>query len=310
MGQSQQSAWKRISFDVRLVLIGLAGILPTGGTPAFGEAGPEGQKPGIAGRAEWVVEEPIGEPIPESPFRDCPVCPEMVVVPAGSFRMGCVSGQYCRDNEKPVHRVTIAAPFAVGKYEVTFDEWDACVADGGCDGYEPDDRGWGRGRRPVFIVTWNRAQAYVLWVSKKTGKPYRLLSGAEWEYAARAGSETAYSWGNELGRNRTNCRGGCGSRWDLQTAPVGSFAANAFGLHDMHGNVREWVQDCWNGTYAGAPADGSAWERGDCNTRVIRSGSWANTEPSEFRSAYRLGYSSTRYARAYVGFRVARSVTP
>ena len=307
MGQSQQSVWKRVSFDVRLVLIGLAGILPTGGTPAFGEAGPEGQKPGIAGRAEWVVEEPIGEPIPESPFRDCPVCPEMVVVPAGSFRMGCVSGQDCFDAEKPVHRVTIAAPFAVGKYEVTFDEWDACVADGGCSGYRPEDI-WGRGRRPVIHMNLNDAQAYVLWVSKKTGKPYRLLSEAEWEYAARAGSETAYSWGNEIGRNRSNCYG-CGSRWDRkQTAPVGSFAANAFGLHDVHGNVWEWVQDCWNRTYAGAPADGSAWEQGNCNTRVVRGGAWGN-KPWDLRSAYRYRVT-TGLRSSGVGFRVARSVTP
>ena len=308
MGQSQQSAWKRVSFDVRLVLLGLAGILPTGGVPAFGEAGPEGQEPGIAGRAEWVVEEPIGEPVPESPFRDCPVCPEMVVVPAGSFRMGCVSGQDCQDSEKPVHRVTIAAPFAVGKYEVTFDEWDACVADGGCSGYRPKELGgWGRGRRPVVRVSWNNAQAYVLWVSKKTGKPYRLLSEAEWEYAARAGSETAYSWGNEIGRNRANCDG-CGGR--RQTAPVGSFAANAFGLHDVHGNVWEWVQDCWNETYAGAPADGSAWEQEDCNSRVWRGGGWTdhpltNRLRSAQRSARRAGYRDN-----HLGFRVARSVTP
>ncbi len=236
MSQSQHSAWKSVSFDVRILLIGLAVALPTVWGPAFGDAGPEGQEPGIAGRAEWVVEEPSGEPIPESPFRECPTCPEMVVVSAGSFRMGCVSGQTCQDNQKPVHRVTISAPFAVGKYEVTFAEWDGCVADGGCDGYRPDDMGWGRGNRPVTNVSWNDVQTYVLWLSEKTRKTYRLLSEAEWEYVARAGSETRYSWGNEFGRNRANCST-CEKRWE--TAPVGSFAGNAFGLHDVHGNVWE-----------------------------------------------------------------------
>ena len=306
MGQSQHSAWKFVSFDLRIFLIGLAVALPTVWVPAFGDAGPEGQEPGIAGRAEWVVEEPSGEPIPESPFRDCPTCPEMVVVPAGSFRMGCGSGQDCRDNEKPVHRVTIAAPFAVGKYEVTFDEWDACVADGGCDGYRPDDAGWGRGNRPVINVSWNEVQTYAMWLSEKTGKTYRLLSEAEWEYMARAGSETAYSWGDEIGRNRANCDG-CGSRWDDErTAPVGMFAGNGFGLHDVHGNVWERVQDCWNETYAGAPADGSAWEQGDCNLRVVRGGSWYN-EPWDLRSATR---SLSDHKNRLIGFRVARSLTP
>ena len=307
MGQSQHSAWKFVSFDVRIVLIGLAVALPTVWGPAFGDAGPEGQEPGIAGRAEWVVEEPSGEPIPESPFRECPTCPEMVVVPAGSFRMGCVSGQDCQDVEKPVHRVTIAAPFAVGKYEVTFDEWDACVADGGCDGYRPDDKGLGRGNRPVRRVSWNDVQTYVLWLSEKTGKTYRLLSEAEWEYVARAGSGTQYSWGNEVGRNRANCVG-CGNRWDgKQTAPVGSFGANAFGLYDVHGNVSEWVQDCYE-TYAGAPADGSAWEQGDCNTRVMRGGSWGSN-PRNLRSATRLVFT-TGFRSSDFGVRVARSLTP
>lgn len=148
MGQPQHSAWKFVSFDVRIVLIGSAVALPTVWGPAFGDAGPEGQGPGIAGRAEWVVEEPSGEPIPESPFRECPTCPEMVVVPAGSFRMGCVSGLNCGVRGKPVHRVTISAPLAVGKYEATFAEWEACVADGGVTGIGPTTKvgGGGTGR--------------------------------------------------------------------------------------------------------------------------------------------------------------------
>ena len=137
-----------------------------------------------------------------------------------------------------------------------------------------DDEGWGRGRRPVINVSWNDAQDYVEWLSAQTGHAYRLLSEAEWEYVARAGSSTVYSWGDDIGSNRANCDG-CGSQWDYdRTAPVGSFAANGFGVHDMHGNVWEWVEDCWNGSYAGAPTDGSAWRSGECEQRVLRGGSW------------------------------------
>ena len=234
--------------------------------------------------------------------------PEMVVVPAGAFRMGCVSGRNCQDDESPVHRVTIGAPFAVGVYEVTFAEWEACVRAGGCGGYRPDDMDWGRGKRPVIGVNWKDAQAYVAWLSEESGARYRLLSEAEWEYVARAGSETAYSWGNSIGRNRANCDG-CGSRWDdKQTAPVGSFQANAFGLHDVHGNVWEWVEDCWNDSYAGAPTDGSAWEQEDCNARVLRGGSWIDN-PRFLRSANRDGLT-IGYRSNFVGFRVARRLTP
>ena len=157
--------------------------------------------------------------------------------------------------------------FAVGVYEVTFDEWYACVDAGGCGSYVPDipNDSWDRENRPVMNVSWEDAQSYVRWLSDRTGKTYRLLSESEWEYVARAGTETAYSWGDSIGVNRANCNG-CGSQWDdKQTAPVGSFAANAWGVHDMHGNVWEWVQDCWNSDYEGAPTDGSAWESEDCS---------------------------------------------
>ena len=163
----------------------------------------------------------------------------------------------------------------MSKFEVTFDEWDACVAYGDCDP-RVSDSGWGRGRQPVINVTWDDAKRYVAWLSRMTGKPYRLLTEAEWEYAARAGTQTAYSWGDEIGKGNANCDG-CGSQWDnKQTAPVGSFAANAFGLYDMHGNVWEWVEDCFHDNYEGAPDDGSAWTAdGDCNSRVLRGGSWS-----------------------------------
>ena len=238
--------------------------------------------------------------------------PEMVVVPGGSFMMGCVSGQNCDDDEHPVHRVTIEQPFAVGKYEVTFAEWDACVAGGGCNGYRPDDKGWGRGKQPVIYVGWGNAQAYVAWLSSQTDKQYRLLSEAEWEYVARAETTTSYNWGNSIGHNQVPCNG-CGSQWDLglfsdgQAAPVGSFAANGWGLHDVHGNVKEWVQDCWNQSYAGAPHDGRAWESGDCSYRVLRGGSW-RVRSSYLRSAVRYRDVSGHWADESYGFRVAQSL--
>ena len=168
----------------------------------------------------------------------------MVVIPAGRFRMGCVSGQDCGgDREFPVHEVTIPQAFAVSKYEVTFEDYDRFTYPN-----RVDDEGWGRGRRPVINVSWSDAQEYVAWLSRQTGQTYRLLSEAEWEYVARAGSSSLYSWGNDIGSNRANCAdldefGTCGDQWEY-TAPVGSFPANAFGVHDMHGNVTEWVEDC------------------------------------------------------------------
>jgi formylglycine-generating enzyme required for sulfatase activity len=196
----------------------------------------------------------------------------MISIPAGSFQMGCVSGKNCYDSEKPVHTVTVPA-FELGKTEVTFEQWDACVALGGCD-HLPDDRGWGRGNRPVINVSWDDVQQYIAWLNQETSKNYRLPSEAEWEYAARAGTKTTYWWGNDVGKNNANCDG-CGSQWDNKTtAPVGSFKPNPFGLYDTAGNVWEWTQDCWNKSYQAAPADGSTWQTGDCSYRVGRGGSW------------------------------------
>ena len=239
--------------------------------------------------------------------------PEMVVIPAGTFRMGCVSGRDCEDDEFPVHDVTIPQAFEVSVYEVTFAQWDACVAGGGCGGYRPYDEGWGRGNRPVINVSWEDAQAFVSWLSRYTGEDYRLLSEAEWEYVARAGTETAYGMGDAIRRNQANCTGSrlmregiCRDRWDY-TAPVGSFQPNAFGVHDMHGNVGERVEDCWNDSYAGAPSDGSAWLSGDCSRRVLRGGSWGRG-PVRLRSASRLASTGGRYNDS--GFRVARTRAP
>ncbi|MFZ0258169.1 MAG: SUMF1/EgtB/PvdO family nonheme iron enzyme, partial [Gammaproteobacteria bacterium] len=208
--------------------------------------------------------------------------PEMVVIPAGAFWMG---SDKARDSEAygsefPRHRVTIDRPFAIGKYEVTFDDYEQFARATGRA--LPDDEHWGRDHRPVIKVSWEDATAYTEWLSQQTGKRYRLPTEAQWEYAARAGTETRYWWGDDIGRHRANCRG-CGSQWDnKQTAPVGSFEANPFGLHDTAGNVWEWVQDCWHDNYEGAPTDGSAWETDDCRFRVFRGGSWyspANDNP-------------------------------
>ena len=235
-------------------------------------------------------------------FQDCDFCPQMVVVPAGSFAMG-------GEAEGPRRRVTIARRFAVSKFEITFAEWDACVQAGGCGEHRAGDRNWGRGSRPAIYVSWRDARAYVRWLGKFLGQPYRLLSEAEWEYAARAGTRTAYPWGAAAGRNRANCKG-CGSRWDgRKTAKAGTFAPNAFGLHDMHGNAREWVQDCWHGSYRGAPADGSAWTAGaDCKKRVLRGGSWSDI-PWDIRSARRMS-GKWKDRSSKTGFRVALTLEP
>ena len=236
---------------------------------------------------------------PGDTFQDCDDCPEMVVVPAGSFRMGDLNGGGYKD-EKPVHEVTIPQPFAAGVYEVTFRQWDGCVAGGGCGGYRPNDGGWGRGDRPVINVSWKDAKSYVAWLSREAGHEYRLLSEAEWEYAARAGTTTKYHWGYIFFSSRVNSDG-------RKTVPVGSYAANGFGLHDMHGNVWEWVEDCWHDSYAGAPSDGRAWASGgDCSLRVLRGGSWINY-PRILRAAYRyLDVVDFRVNK--IGFRVARTL--
>lgn len=211
--------------------------------------------------------------------------------------------------EQPEHNVTFAEPFAVAKYELTFADWEACVATGGCNGYTPNDQGWGRGRQPVINVNWDDAQAYVAWLSAMTGKTYRLLTEAEYEYVMRARTTTTYPWGDDIklnGAAMANC-GDCGSKWDnQQTAPAGSFAPNEFGLYDMAGNVWEWTEDCVHKNYNGAPADGSPWlaaNGGDCTGRILRGGSWDLTSDN-LRSATR-GRDTVVSRGSIIGFRVA-----
>lgn len=240
--------------------------------------------------------------VPGSVFKDCDNCPEMVVVPPGSFVMGS-NGRH--KFERPARQVTIAKAFAIGVYEVTFDEWQSCFDDGGCARI-PDDHKWGRGRRPVMNITWFETQPFVEWLSNKTGHAYRLPSEAEWEYAARAGTTTEFWWGDEVGENLANCRD-CKSQWSKKgSAPVGSFAANPFGLYDVHGNEWEWMEDCWNADQAGAPVDGSARFDGQCQYRVMRSGSWYYFSKN-IRSAWR--FKNDARVKSYgIGMRVLREL--
>jgi len=249
-------------------------------------------------------------------FQDCPGCPEMLAIPGGEFMMGSPKEERGRGkNEGPQRKVTIR-PFAAGKFEVTFAQWDACVAEGGCT-HKPGDQGWGRGRRPVINVSWEDAKQYVAWLSKKTGLPYRLLTEAEWEYAARGATKvsephTPFSTGATINYKQANYDanftygGGPQGIYRQKTMDVGSFRRNAFGLHDMHGNAWEWVEDCYKESYDGAPTEGSAVTSGTCSLRVLRGGAW-NYYPRLLRSAYR--YATAGDARLEnMGFRVARAM--
>jgi len=273
---------------------------------------------------------------PKDSFKECADCPEMVVVPAGTFMMGSPESERAPiqaalvayaivpggstspplSTESPQHNVTVARPFAVGRFQVTFNEWDACVTDGGCNGYRPSDQGWGRNRRPVINVNWDDAKAYVAWLSHKTGKIYRLLSEAEWEYMARAGTTTPFWWGASFSTSQANYDGtrtyGGQSTGDnrQKTLPVDtpSFSPNPWGLYQVHGNSYDWVEDCYHEGYNGAPSDGSAWATGACKAHVVRGGAWSSA-PWILRSAYR-GFFATNFRSSNHGFRVARTLAP
>ena len=234
-------------------------------------------------------------------FKDCDTCPEMVALAPGSFTMGSNGGDI---SEKPAHSVKFNYSFAISRFEVTVAEWKACHAAGGCE-YLPNRKGM-TATSPVHNLSWLDAQQYAKWLSKKTGKAYRLPSEAEWEYAARAGTKTAYWWGDAVGKGKANCKN-CGGDWNRKRpAFVDSFPGNAFGLQGMNGSVWEWVADCWFDSYKGAPADGKARQRKDCQSRVLRGGSWRN-DASYARSASRFTYDDdVRYVLN--GFRVARTM--
>lgn len=295
-------------------------------------AGPPQQPVRVAEAPAWQAGQII---------RDCSDCPQMVVVPAGQFVMGSPGSESGRSAGETPHLVTLARPFALGKYEVTFDDWNVCVAARACSALQ--NEGWGEGRRPVIHVSWEQAVGYTEWLSEKTGKKYRLPSEAEWEYAARAGSDKARFWGSSPDRacQFANVRDQTYSRLSLEpfqgwqirnpatwegfktlhapafdcedgyqnTAPVGSFKPNAFGLHDMLGNVWEWVEDCY-GPYEGAPVDGSPRiQGGDCALRVSRGGSWHSYGGyAQFvRSAVR-DLNAPTGRNDHLGFRLARTL--
>ncbi|MEX8496261.1 formylglycine-generating enzyme family protein [Leptothrix ochracea] len=246
---------------------------------------------------------------PGQSFRDCeaPACPLMVVLPAGHFSMGSSApGMGAYDDERPAHEVTVRK-VALGRFEVTFQEWEACFQDKDCSHW-PSDEGWGRETRPVINVSWEDVQRYLKWLSQKTGHVYRLPTEAEWEYGARAGTTTNYSFGNdEKGLNDYAWYSGNSGN---QSHPVGEKKPNAFGLYDIHGSVWEWVQDCWHPNYQGAPTTGAAWDT-DCrggNRRTVRGGGWNDTA-RVVRSTYRYGYLSDGRSLSQ-GFRVARELSP
>ncbi len=242
---------------------------------------------------------------PGTSFSDCVDCPEMMVIPAGSFEMGDLTGKRT-GREQPAHKVTLKQKFAIGKYEITYAQWDSCVANGGCK-HSANDKNYGRGQRPVGDVGWNDAEEYVTWLAKKTGQTYRLPSEAEWEYVRRAGSTKNFPWGDKLGKGNAVCYTcGIGGVTATISATVGSYAPNEFGVYDMVGLVGEWVEDCGNINYEGAPTDGSAWLTGDCSRRIERGGSFYHGE-KYLGPSYRFS-KNVDARQPERGFRVARTL--
>jgi formylglycine-generating enzyme required for sulfatase activity len=293
LGSSRRRQWLRAgglgALTVLVVALGgaVAWMFEQGTTP-----GEVWQQAMFRAKAEWNV---FGAKVGWL----APALPEMVLLNGDRFLMGSDDGD---EDERPPHWVTVPA-FEIGRHEVTFDQWDFCVADGGCNAYWPDDQDWGRGPLPAINVTWADARAYVEWLSGTTNQEYRLPSEAEWEYAARAGSDTAYWWGDDQPTpDQANFDGNVG-----RTTEAGAYPANPWGLRDMNGNVWEWVEDCWSDNYEAAREDGRPWTDGDCGRRVLRGGSWSYI-PAVLRSAVRFGFGTgDRYYD--VGFRVARTLS-
>jgi formylglycine-generating enzyme required for sulfatase activity len=238
---------------------------------------------------------------PGTDIKDCPACPTLVSIPAGTFTMGSNTSD---PSEKPAHEVAVGAPFAIGRYEVTVQEWNACAAAGGCQ--KIAQRPNASANAPMRDVSWDDAQQYAKWLSTVSGKPYRLPTEAEWERAARGGTATRYWWGEQMAQGKANCKE-CGKPW-AEDAPAnaGTFAANPYGLYDTSGSVWEWVADCWHNNYKGAPGDGRMWDEPNCRVRVIRGGSWREGA-SYMVASTRFKYdASVRHSQN--GFRVARSL--
>jgi formylglycine-generating enzyme required for sulfatase activity len=248
---------------------------------------------------------------PKDSFKECDACPEMVVVPKGTFMMGTPPKEEGRfDDEFPLHKVTIAQPFAVGRFKISFDEWDACLADGGCGGNRGDDNHFGRGRLPAHGISFEAAKSYLAWLSKKVGRTYRLPSEAEREYFTRAGTTTAFWFGKTISAKDANYyasityAGGPRGEDAKAPKPVDAYAPNRFGLYQVHGNGWEWTEDCYNKRLTqDTPTNGSAWLEGDCNKRIVRGGPW-NWHAYMLRSGHRYGV----YHGGGYSFRVVRSL--
>jgi formylglycine-generating enzyme required for sulfatase activity len=238
---------------------------------------------------------------PTGEIKDCATCPALIALSAGTFAMGSNSDDPA---ERPVHRVTIGQPFAIGKYEVTIEQWNACADASVCPRLETEANA--SKSAPARNLSWDDAQVYVKWLTKTTGKTYRLPTEAEWEYAARGGTTTTYWWGNEMRKGYADCKD-CGEPWRKDgPVNVGSFAANPFGLFDMNGSVWEWVGDCWHSSYKGAPPDGRMWDEPGCPVRVIRGGSWPDGA-AYMQSSTRFKYSAS-VRQSQNGLRVARDM--
>jgi formylglycine-generating enzyme required for sulfatase activity len=259
-------------------------------------------------------------------FRECDGCPEMVILPRGNLLMGSPAGESGRGEDEDSQsgaggaqvNVTIAR-FAISRFETTWDEWEACVNAGACNegpintligqqSWASTANGWGRARRPVIMVDWNDAGAYAAFVNGRSGGGYRRPTEAEWEYAARANTRARFSWGDDDPSCDQSARNGANfsACTDDRTRPVGSFRANPWGLYDMHGNVWEWIEDCYRDNLGGQPSDGRAFQSSSCTYRVLRGGSWS-IFPQNLRSANRNGYNPTDRV-IYYGFRLARTV--
>ncbi|HEX3379251.1 MAG TPA: SUMF1/EgtB/PvdO family nonheme iron enzyme [Paraburkholderia sp.] len=248
-----------------------------------------------------LAQKTVAHPPSAGEIRDCAACPIMVPVPAGTFAMGSNTDD---PSEKPVHHVSIGAPFAIGKFPVTVEQWNACVAANACPKLTPESNT--NKTAPARDLSWDDAQQYVKWLTKATGKPYRLPTEAEWEYADRAGTTTTYWWGEQMRKGNANCKD-CGDPWHKEGPEnVGTFAANPLGLYDMNGGVWEWTADCWHNTYQGAPVDGHVWDSPGCEMRVIRGGSWR--EGGDYMlSATRFKYSAG-VRQSQDGFRVVKDL--
>ncbi len=240
---------------------------------------------------------------PLSVFKDCDTCPELVVIPPGEFMMG---QKFSNPNEQPVHKVTIAYPFAIGRAEIKVGEWNACVSDGVCENFSDFTRVYPN-EYPQAGLNWTRSKVFIGWLSKKTGKTYRLPSEAEWEYAARGGTQTRYWWGPGFKGNTANCHY-CGPhQGTIGITRAGSYPANPFGLFDVSGNLNEWVRDCWNTTYEGAPTDGSPWLEGGCQYNMLRGGA-RNYDPVHIRPANRSHIMYPNHNENMHGLRVVREL--